>query len=387
MVTRLRIRRFCRRGLRGGAVLALSGASGFELENGNIVAAAAGGPDAGDYELQVEVTHADLLGTVTLTVTASIARAELATGDYGLAGLTPESAVAVAAGYVGSVYAVALSAGATDGIIQLPADVVSDEFELALSSDSRTAELRLTAAAAGTDVAGAFTLTVVRQSGGTPDANYAPLPQTLFATVAALSEIALAAISDVAPYAANANIHDFSDGLGDAYAGAVFGKASGAGELAVSEAGVVSSGAEISSPGIYAVVATATASGYLGAARMTFQLTVTARAARDVDPDDVVAASARVVTMSAAVGYAGAAYAVPVSAGYELQGATFNPEGDGEFDAGAIEVPVGRPVGSLGRTLEMAADVVCLTNLPCQPVEDNAFGCFGSGCGSGADGA
>ena len=151
-------------GFESGAVLALSGASGFELESGNIVAAAVGGPDAGDYELQVEVTHADLLGTVTLTVTASIARAELATGDYGLAGLTPESAVAVAAGYVGSVYAVALSAGATDAIIQLPADVVSDEFELALSSDSRTAELRLTAAAAGTDVAGAFTLTVVRQS-------------------------------------------------------------------------------------------------------------------------------------------------------------------------------------------------------------------------------
>ena len=45
------------------------------------------GPDAGDYELQLEVTHADFLGTVTLTVTASIARAELAEGELWFGGV------------------------------------------------------------------------------------------------------------------------------------------------------------------------------------------------------------------------------------------------------------------------------------------------------------
>ena len=224
-------------GFESGAVLALSGSSAFELENGNIVPAAAGGPDAGDYELQLEVTHADFLGTVTLTVTASIARAELAEGDYGLAGLTPESAIAVAAGYVGSVYAVALSDDATDGVIQLPDDLTSDEFELALSSDFRTAELRLTAAAEGRDVAGAFTLTVVRQSGGAVDVNYAPLAQTLFATVSALPAPALQEVSGDELFDVNV---DLRAALGETYASANFGKESGADELAVSEEGVVS---------------------------------------------------------------------------------------------------------------------------------------------------
>ena len=359
-------------GFESGAVLTLSGSSAFELQNGNIVPAAAGGPDAGDYELQLEVTHADFLGTVTLTVTASIARVELAEGDYGLAGLTPESAITVAANYTGSVYAVALSASATDGIIQLPDDLTSDEFELVLSSDLRTVELRLTAAAEGRDVAGTFALTVVRQSGGTPDANYAPLAQTLFATVSALSEVALASASDVIPYndvfTANANLHDFRTGLGGVYADAIFGKESGATELDVSAEGIVSSNTGITIPDTYTIVATATASAYLGVARMTFELELTAEAVQTVNPDDVVAASSRVVAVSAAVGYVGSVYAVPVSEGYTLQNAAFTPAGDGLFDSDntVVAVAVGVPVGESERTLEMAADVVCLTNLPCE---------------------
>ena len=258
-------------GFESGAVLALSGSSAFELENGNIVPAAAGGPDAGDYELVLEMTHGDLLGTVTLTVTANIARAELAEGDYGLAGLTPESAIAVAAGYVGSVYAVALSDDATDGVIQLPDDLTSDEFELALSSDFRTAELRLTAVAEGRDVAGAFTLTVARQSEGAADANYAPLAQTLFATVSALPAPALQEVSGDELFDVNA---DLRAALGEAYASANFGKESGADELAVSEEGVVS--ATGLSAGNYGVVVTATASAFLGTARVTVSARVAA---------------------------------------------------------------------------------------------------------------
>ena len=328
---------------------------------------------AGTYDLTVDITSSAFVGTARVELRLTVLAAELG-ADYELPGLTPESPIAVAANYVGPVYEVALSDDATDAIIQLPADVVSDEFELALSGDSRTAELRLTSAAAGTDVAGAFTLTVVRQSGGTPDANYAPLPQTLFATVSALSEVALASASDVIPYndvfTANANLHDFRTGLGGVYADAVFGKESGAAELDVSAEGVVSSNVDVSAADTYAIVATATASAYLGVARMTFELELTAEVARTVNPDEVVAAAARVAAVSAAVGYVGSVYAVPVSEGYTLQNVAFAPADDGLFDADntIIAVASAVPVGESERTLEMAADVVCLANLPCEPL-------------------
>ena len=161
-------------GLETGAGLSVAGVSvSGEGDGANLFAVVNGrveqgtvAPDVGQYEVSLGMTHSDLLGTLTLVVSAEIAAAELAEGDYGLTGLTPEEEITVAAGYVGSVYAVALSDDATDGVIQLPADVTSDEFELALSGDSRTAELRLTSAATGRDVSGAFTLTVVRESGG-----------------------------------------------------------------------------------------------------------------------------------------------------------------------------------------------------------------------------
>ena len=231
----------------------------------------------------------------------------------------------------------------------------------------------MTSAAAGAEVAGAFTLTVVRQSGGNPDANYAPLPQTLFATVSALSEVALAATSDVIPYngvfAENANLHDFRTASGGAYADAVFGKESGAAELEVSAEGVVSSNADIAAPGDYVIVATATASAYLGVARMTFELELTAEAVRTVTPDEVVAAESRAATIDAAVGFSGSAYVVPVADGYELRNPAFAPVGGGSFDAdnNAIAVPDANPIGGAGLSLEMAADAVCLVNTPASP--------------------
>ena len=369
-------------GLETGAGLSVAGVSvSGEGDGANLFAVVNGrveqgtvAPDVGQYEVSVAVTHSDLLGTLTLVVSAEIAAAELAEGDYGLTGLTPEDEITVAAGYVGSVYAVALSDDATDGVIQLPADDTADSFELALSGDSRTAELRLTSAATGRDVSGAFTLTVVRESEGAVDGNYAPLPQTLFATVSALPEVALASASEVIPYngafAVNANLHDFRTALGGAYADAVFGKESGATELEVSAEGVVSSNAEIAAADTYAIVATATASAYLGTARMTFELELVAESARTVTPDEVVAAESRGTTIDAAVGFSGPAYVVPVSEGYTLQNPTFYPAGGGLFDAEntVIAVPSANPILELERALTMGADVACLTNLPCAPL-------------------
>ena len=271
-------------GLGTGAVLSVAGVSVsgegdgadlFAIANGRVEQGAQA-PEVGSYEISLALTHSDLLGTLTLIVSAEISAAELREADYGLPGLTPGEPIAVAANYVGSVYAVALPESATDAIIQLPADVASDEFELALSGDSRGAELRLTSAAAGADVSGAFALTVVRQSGGAADTNYLPLSQTLHATVSALPEVDLAATSGFVPYAANNNIYDLRAASGAAHASAAFGKGGGAAQLDVSAAGVVFSNAGIGAAGIYTLIATATSDAYLGSARMTFELTLSA---------------------------------------------------------------------------------------------------------------
>ena len=184
----------------------------------------------------------------------------------------------------------------------------------------------------------------------------------------------MASASEVIPYngafAVNANLHDFRTALGGAYADAVFGKESGADELEVSAEGVVSSNAEIAAADTYAIVATATASAYLGVARMTFELTLEEERERTVTPDEVVAAESRVATIDAAVGFSGAAYVVPVSEGYTLQNPTFAPAGGGLFDAEntVIAVPSANPILELERALTMGADVACLTNLPCAPL-------------------
>ena len=373
-------------GFENGATLSVSGVSGgsggaeatlFAVDENNQIIP---GSDpatiaAGSYEITLAMTRGDLLGTLALLVSAEISAAELAAADYGLPGLTPGEAITVAADYAGSVYAVALGEDATDAIIELPSEVGAG-FALSLSSDSRTATLLLEPAlSGGAGLSDSFTLAVVRQKNGAADGNYAPLTQTLFATVSALSEVALAAVSDVIPYngayAENANIHNFRTELGGAYTEATFGKESGAGQLDVSAEGVVFSNADIAAPDTYTIVATATASAYLGTARMTFELELTAEAVRTVRPDEVVAAEFRAVTIDAAVGFSGPAYAVPVSVGYALRNPTFAPAGGGLFDADntVIAIPVANPIGGAGLNLEMTADAVCLVNTPCLPLQ------------------
>ena len=368
-------------GLETGSVLSLAGVSVAVGEGASLFAVAnnriergAQAADVGRYEISLALSHLDLLGTLTLVVPAEIAAAELAAADYGLPGLTPEG-ITVAADYAGSVYAVALPESASVAIIELPSEVGAG-FALSLSSDSRTATLLLDPAlSGGAGLSDSFTLAVVRQKNGAADGNYAPLTQTLFATVSALSEVALAGVSGLIPYngayAENASIYDFRTELGGAYAEATFGKESGAAQLDVSAEGVVSSNADIAVPDIYTIVATATASAYLGTARMTFELELTAEAVRTVRPDDVVAAGARSATIDAAVGFSGPAYAVPVSVGYALQNPTFAPAGGGLFDADntVIAIPVANPIGGAGLNLEMTADAVCLVNTPCLPLQ------------------
>ena len=94
------------------------------------------------------------------------------------------------------------------------------------------------------------------------------------------------------------DLHDF--GVGD-YAGAVFGKQSGANELTVSESGVVS--ADNAGVGTYGIVMTATSAAFLGAAEFRYALEV-----EEVGPlpeGDGVPPGARTVTVTVAAGHTG----------------------------------------------------------------------------------
>ena len=104
---------------------------------------------------------------------------------------------------------------------------------------------------------------MVRQSGEAADANYAPLPQTLFATVSALPAPPVQEVSGDELFDVNVNLRET---LGDVYALANFGKESGADALAVSQEGVVSAAGLLA--GSYQVVVTATASAFLGTAEV-----------------------------------------------------------------------------------------------------------------------
>ena len=357
-------------GLLTGATLSIAGTlraegeGGFVLEN-DLVIPAAVPPDVGTYTISLAVDRGDLLAIVTLDIPAEISPAALG-ADYELPGLTLAN-VTVAAGYGGTVYAVALAAA--DAIAALPSsDDVDAGFTLALSADERTATLSLDSALdGGTVLEGDFPLTIIRQKNGAADANYLTLPQTLYATVTALPLIAVASLYAQAPYDINPAIYDFRGELGGAYAAAAFGKEGGSAELEVSEEGIVSAATTLAVGG-YTLIATLTADAYLGTARATLELTI---APRIVSPDEVVSAGGRDVTLDAAVGFFGAAYAIPVEEGYTLRNPAFTPAGAGAYDAAntLMVVPeAGAIVAGAAQTIAMEADVACLTRGPCDPL-------------------
>ena len=113
-------------------------------------------------------------------------------------------------------------------------------------------------------------LTVTRN-----DLNYYDLGQAVELRVSALAVPAAVnqdgAGSPAQPFRSG-NLHDYGRGI---YAGAVFGKKSGADELQVSERGVVSViSAGITEAGSYGIVITATSGAFLGAAEFEFALDV-----------------------------------------------------------------------------------------------------------------
>ena len=265
-------------GFESGATLSIAGVAGnssvdsFALANGQIVpAAGADAPDAGSYEISLAMTRGDLLGTLTLTVPAEIEPAAL-DESFAISGLTPDAVVTVAAGYDGAVHVASLAAASA---VVAPPSFVPAAFTLAFSADSRRVTVLLASALAGGERrTRPIELTVIRQTpDDTADANYRPLPQTLFVTVQALAELDSAFVIGRTVYAANNNIYDFRAALGGVYAEATFEKEGGAAELVVSPEGVVSNPADILAAGSYTLTVRATRPGaYLGGALAEFVL-------------------------------------------------------------------------------------------------------------------
>ena len=204
--------------------------------SGALTLDAAGGLlSAGIATATIGMTHPDFFGMVTLRT-----RLEILPAHPGLPYALPEAernpgVVTVAANWRGVAHRAELGAGAAGGEIRLPAESPRN-VSLALSGDGRRVLFALSSPlAGGASFAETVALTVTRN-----DLNYYDLGQAVELRVSALAVPAAVNQdgegSPAQPFRSD-NLHDYGRGI---YAGAVFGKKSGADELQVSADGVVS---------------------------------------------------------------------------------------------------------------------------------------------------
>ena len=263
--------RFTLLGVSGVDAASLSAISLRVDSSGALTLDAAGGPLlAGIATATIEMTHPDFFGTVTLRT-----RLEILPAHPGLPYELPAAhrsppAVTVAANWRGIAHRAWLGEAAAGGVI-IPPQESPRNVSLAFSGDARTVWFELySPLAGGKQFAETVQLTVTRN-----DLNYYDIGQAVELRVSALAVPAAVnrdgAGSPTSPFR-SANLHDFAQGI---YAGAIFGKKSGADELQVSESGVVSViSAGITEPGSYGIVITATSGAFLGAAEFEFALDV-----------------------------------------------------------------------------------------------------------------
>ena len=294
-----------------GATFVLAGHDGggadlFAVVNNNLERGSAT-PDVGTYEISAGMTHAGLLGTMFVTVTAEILAATPGAA-YAIDGLTPER-LTVADGYAGAVYAAGVSAA--DAVIALPGNVASG-FALEVSPDARRVTLLLDGAlAGGSERSGLFALSVVRQKEGAADGNYVALGQTLRATVLALSapgQDVLRAVYD------EEFSHSFLPPVGFESGGSftVVGVAGGGGDatLFAAEGGRLVRGSTTPDAGTYEISAAMTHSDLIG----TLTLTITAEISPATPDGRYAIDGLSPERITVAAGYGEAIYAVSLSA-------------------------------------------------------------------------
>ena len=354
-------------------------------------------PYAGVHVVSVEMTHPGFLGSLTLEVTASIARKI----PSDVAGLNPlgRTTVTAAFGHAGAVFQLTLANadyefgrydfstinvgsivarrkeidGIDDDDRELTAAELLAEIKylfgltLAPSADRLTLSAALTAALAEGEAlppvdGTSFMLVYAQRRDASP--NFTDYGQFVFYRIDTLDEPSVAGMRRAAPLAAGAELFDFSDGSyanGD-YAGAVFSEFGGAGgsaDLDAARDGAVTVARELTEPGYYAVTVLAQSpdgADFVGTARLTLSLTLS----RVIDLDAAV--SPRVIATAAARGFYGPGVSFAVNEGYVVE----NPNHDfssGQFDydesSRTFIIRADSPLGASAVTAAVTANVRC----------------------------
>ena len=301
-------------------------------------------PDAGEYDINIAMTHPNLLGTLTMTAAVSIAHGTFSQEGLELRG---KFTVTVAFAHEGDVFHATIANPNPDitlefGNYNLPAAGYLTGLTIALSPDRQTAAFSLTAPLA--DGAGlpppaeneaTFALLNVRRADRNP--NYREQSLSLNYRVTTLSEPPPIAIlrGGQTPIAAGEELFNFAaaDYANGDYAGATFAEHGGQNaspDLNILANGAVAAAAELQT-GTYDITALAThPQNFVGTARMTF--TITYEAPRVPDPDEAL--PVRRVTVHAAAGYSGPAHPVNVEPGFTLN---FSPRSGAGFTLAARE--------------------------------------------------
>ena len=382
------------------AVVGVSGSGGNFVVDGTGAGLARDSlntPNAGLHVVSVAMTHPGFLGSLTLEVTANIARKI----PSDVAGLSPQGRTTVTAafGHAGEVFQLTLAnadyefgrydfstinAGSvvarvkeTDGIDDADRDLTATELlakmkylfglTLAASADRLTLSAGLTAALASgealpPDDGTSFMLVYAQRRDGSP--NFTDYGQFVFYRIETLDEPPVAGLRRAGPLAAGTALFDFSaesHANGD-YAGAEFselGGAAGAAALGAAADGAVTVAGELTEPGYYAITVLAASpdgSGFVGTARLTLSLTLS----RVIDLDAAV--WPRVITTGATPGFYGARVSFLVSTGYVVENPDYDfSSGEVRYDelSRTFSIPGAFPSGVSGVTAAVTAEVGC----------------------------
>ena len=379
------------------AVVGVSGSGGNFVVDGTgagLARDSSNTPNAGPHVVSVAMTHPGFLGSLTLEVTANIARKI----PSDVAGLSPQGRTTVTAafGHTGEVFQLTLAnadyefgrydfstinAGSvvarvkeTDGIDDADRELTAAELlakkkylfglTLAASADRLTLSAAPTAALAegealppedGTE----FMLVYAQRRDGSP--NFTDYGQFVFYRIDTLDEPPVAGLRRAGPLAAGTALFDFAAGSyanGD-YARAVFSELGGAGALDAAAGGAVTVAGELTEPGYYAITVLAASpdgAGFVGTARLTLSLTLS----RVIDLDAAV--WPRVIVTAAARGFYGPGVSFAVNEGYVVE----NPNHDfssGPFDydesSQTFIIRADSPLGASAVTAAVTANVRC----------------------------
>ena len=269
----------------GGKCLALR-ASGGRLEHAPTGAGNA--LPAGSHVIAARMTQSDLLGTVRLDVTATIARLSLNAADFSLSEPEPSSVVTVAAGALNVelarvwLTASALSVsefGAHVSGVDKSAFPANLSLEILPVPENQTVVFYLSGTlAAGSEAERTATLDVAIL-----DPNYAPVRQTVTLRIATLPYPARAeAVGHVGagrpPYnsatLSAGHLHNFKTGRYATATNFVVDPSSSP-ELTVdADTGIVGTNGDITEAGIYVLIVSVASPDYVGRARLALGLTL-----------------------------------------------------------------------------------------------------------------